>query len=182
MVSLFLQDACFTELRTNQKLGYVVFCFSHAYQGVGSFQVIVQSQQFLPEHILNSTDTFLSDFYRQTVLSQKFADDFVQTLSVLRQTLTKRDLNLKDKTDRLWDQILSGQNQFNFVDQQVSVLNSLGVEGFRDFYNTYILGEDSRRRLLIVVYGKDKEFTPPVKNLVDYGQLDQTSATLPLQS
>ena len=141
----------------------------------------MQSQQFSPEHVLNSTNRFLQSFYDDTVTSQDFADNFMNSLNVLKQTLNKQDLNLKDKTDKIWNQILSGQNQFSFVDQQVGVIGNLNVEAFREFYRRNILEQGNRRKLVIVVYGKDKEFEPPAQYSIQYGQLDQTNNTLPIQ-
>lgn len=161
----------------------MVFCFSAVRQGVGSFQTVVQSQVYTPEHVLNSTVTFLEAFYHDTVTSSNFTRDFDEKLDVLRQTLTKRDLKLEDKTDRVWTQVLSGQHQFSFRKQQVDLLDSLSAEDFRDFYSSLLLEEGaSGRRLIVVVYGKGKEFDLPVKSIIDYQRLNQTSTTLPIQS
>ena len=142
--------------------------------------MLVQSQQFLPERVLNSTNSFLQSFFDETVMSAEFEGNFVNNVDILTQTLTKRDLNLKDKTDKIWSQILSGQNQFSFVDQQVKALKSLDVTEFRNFYRTQLL-EASRRKLILVVYGKDKAFAPPAQYTIQYDQLDQTKDSLPLQ-
>lgn len=175
-----MQDECFTELRTNEGLGYVVSCFSTSNEGIGSFQALVQSEEFLPEEVLDSMDSFLNTFYEETVTSDDFSTNFSKTVEVLRQTLLRRDLRLEDKTDKLWAQILSGQQQFNFRDQLVAKLPQLTPEGFQQFYNETIVEQDSRHRLVVVVYGLDKDFDllMDVDNLVDYDHLDQTSTTL----
>ena len=175
------QDECFTQLRTNEKLGYVVFCFDAVHQGIGSFQTVVQSQVFSPEHVLNSTMQFLDNFYVDTVMSMNFTEDFNNTVQVLRETLTKRDLKLEDKTDRIWAQVMSGQHQFDFRQQQIHHLDDLTAEDFAVFYNDLLLEAVMWRRLVVVVYGEGKEFDLPVEDLVDYQNLDQSSTTLPTQ-
>lgn len=161
----------------------MVFCFSAVREGVGSFQTVVQSQVYTPEHVLNSTVAFLKAFYHDTVISSNFTRDFVEKVEILRQTLNKRDLKLEDKTDRLWMQVLSGQQQFTFRKQQVDLLDSLTAEEFGNFYSSLLLEEGaSRRRLVVVVYGKGKAFHLPVKSVIDYQRLDQTSTTLPIQT
>ena len=92
------------------------------------------------------------------------------------------DVKLTDKTNRLWDEIVSGQLQFNKTDQLLAALGKLDYQGFLQFYNDTILGEDSYRRLMIVVYGKGKYFEfddTLVDFLVDYASLNQTQLTLP---
>lgn len=147
---------------------------------MGSFQALVQSQQFTPEHVLNSTNSFLEAFYDDTVLSSNFSAGFNQTVEILRQTLNKRDLTLEDKTNRLWNQILSGQYQFDFKEQQVDMLEELDVQKFREFYDESIVEDASRHRLVVVVYGKGKKFEPPAQHSIDYDHLNQTSTSLPL--
>lgn len=149
---------------------------------MGSFQTVVQSQVYTPEHVLNSTLSFLDAFYNSSVLSGTFSHDFASKVEVLRETLTKRDLTLRDKTDRLWAQILTGQHQFTFREQQVGMLGNLSVDCFRDFYNTLLLDGESQRTLTVVVYGEDKAFHLPVRNMIDYQRLNQTSTELPLQN
>lgn len=175
------QDECFTQLRTKEKLGYVVFCFNAVHQGIGSFQTVVQSQAYSPEHVLNSTMQFLNNFYVNTATSANFTSDFDSKVRVLRETLTKRDLKLEDKTDRIWVQVTSGQHQFNFTQQQVAQLDSLTPKGFTDFYHDLLLNKGVWRRLVVVVHKKGAEFDLPVEDLIDYQNLDQSSTTLPTQ-
>lgn len=160
----------------------MVFCFGTISEGLGSFQTLVQSQVYTPQHVLNSTLSFLEAFYDENVLSLNFSADFDSKVEVLRQTLTKRDLKLEDKTARLWTQVLSGQHQFAFNKQKVSMLSDLTPESFQDFYSALLLEAESRHMLLVVVYGQGKRFDLPVKNIIDYQQLDQTSTDLPLQN
>lgn len=177
-----MQDECFTQLRTKEQLGYVVFCFSAVRDGVGSFQTVVQSQVYTPERVLNSTLSFLDAFYNNEVHSGNFSSDFASKVEVLRETLTKRDLKLEDKTKRLWTQVLSGQHQFSFQEQQVDMLGKLSVDHFRVFYNSLLLDRESQRRLILVVYGKGQMYDPPVTNMINYQRLNQTSTVLPLQN
>ncbi len=177
-----LQDACFTQLRTEEQLGYVVFCFNTINEGISSFQTLIQSETFDPDRVLNSTLSFLTSFYHQTLLSPNFTSSFNESAYVLGQSLGASDVKLTDKTDRLWDEIVSGQLQFNKTDQLLAALGKLDYQGFLQFYNDTILREDSYRRLMIVVYGKGKGFEfddTLVDYHVDYASLNQTQLTLP---
>jgi secreted Zn-dependent insulinase-like peptidase len=158
----------------------VVFCFSGVNQGIGSFQTLVQSEEFTPEQVFNSTVDFLANFYSDTVLSQNFTDDFPDKVEVLRQSLNKRDLKLEDKTMRVWTQVQSGQRHFDFREQQLELLNVLDAEKFSSFYESLLLRDETQKRLVVVVYGEDKDYDPPAKDLIDYWHLNPTSTILPI--
>lgn len=166
-----------------EQLGYVAYCTDAVHQGEGSFQTLVQSEVYTPQHVLNSTDAFLSSFYDDVISPQNFSSLLNTTVDVLLQTLTAQDLQLVIKTERLWVQVLSGQQQFSFRQQQIDMLGQLDIEEFaeefRDFYTRTILSAGTRRRLVMVVYGKDKSFPLPVENIINYQQLDHTKADLP---
>ena len=151
-----------------------MFCFTTENQGVGSFQTLVQSEVFTPEHVLNSTLSFLYSFYHNTILSSNFSEGFPAQVEVLRQTLSKRDLTLQDRTDQLWYQIFSGKNQFDFKQQQLDMLDQLDYDSFLEFYDKLILSGLYRKRVIMVIYGKGKEFNLPVDRVVDYANLDPT--------
>ena len=171
-------------------MGYVAYCTNAVHQGEGSFQTLVQSEVFSPEHVLDSIDAFLSSFYDDVISAQNFSSLLNQSVGSLMQTLVAQDLQLETKTDRLWAQVLSGQHQFNFRQQQIDMLSSVNIEDFeefedfvddfRNFYYSTILETDTRHRLVLVVYGKDKYFELPVENLIDYQQLDHTDTELPV--
>ena len=48
------------------------------------------------------------------------------------------------------------------------------------FYHDYILDETVFKKLLIVVYGKNKKYSPPPSdyNVIDYTYINQTATTL----
>ena len=139
--------------------------------------MIVQSEEFTPAHVLQSINSFLDNFFNTTVLSDEFKDNFNDTIDVLRTTLSEKDLILSDKTSRMWLEVMSYRRQFDLRYQQLDMLTHLTVENFQEFYRKTILESTTRRKLLMVVYGKGKEIDDlGVNCLVD--QLDQTEANL----
>ena len=158
----------------------MVFCFHKVNEGIGSFQSLVQSEEYSPERVLNSTLSFLDSFYNDTVISENFTSNFDDTRAILMASLLQRDLTLGAKTKRLWNQVVSGQYQFDYKCQQVNMVDNLNSRGFQDFYNETILRKTSRRELVIVVYGKDKSFMPASDYHIDYHLLNQANSTLPI--
>ena len=162
-------------------MGYVVACFSRINENVGSFQVLVQSEEFTPGHVLNSTNAFLAHFYNEKVLSESFTSNFSDHKMVLRDSLSMKDLTLSDKTSRFWLEIKSNRHQFDLKRQKLDILESLNVTKFQEFYHSLILESETRRKLIVVVYGQDKEIGVEdlqVDCAVLYDELEHTKAKL----
>ena len=111
-------------------------------------------------------------------MSAEFEDHFTDIVDVLRLSLSQRDLALSDKTDRLWQEVLSGELLFDLRQQQIGALDGLLVESFQDFYSELILEEETRKKLILVVYGKDKEIKLDVDCDILYDQIEQTGTDL----
>ncbi|XP_064384180.1 uncharacterized protein LOC135333201 isoform X2 [Halichondria panicea] len=132
LLSQMIGSECFNVLRTEQQLGYVVFCFS-CKRELWNRLVLIQSQAY----------NFLFDYHNSTLSSPSFNETFVEQLSVLRSTLEERDLTLGDRSNRLWAQVNSGQQQFTYNQELVDIINEgsdeLNAQTMRDFYEDHIL-------------------------------------------
>jgi len=156
----------------------VVLCRSFVKENIGSFQVIVQSEEFTPDHVLSSINSFLDDFYNTTVMSPEFESNFSAIVDILRLTLSQKDLTLSDRTDRVWPQVVSGKLQFDLRQQQLGELDGLMVDSFQDFYNKLILDSDFRKKLIILVYGEDQATAVDADCNIQYELIDQTVTDL----
>ena len=175
------QNECFFELRTRQQLGYVVFCFKQTNNMIGSFQVLVQSQEYDPEHVLNSVDKFLQSYYDETIQSDNFTIMFAEQKQVLKLSLQQREPTLQERTNRLWTQITNGQLQFDYNSQLLSMLSSdsINATSMNSFYCDNILDSSIYHKLVLVVYGEGKEFEPDVNYPLEYGSLLQNITHYP---
>ena len=151
----------------------MVFCFNTAYEGIGSFQVVVQSVFADPEYLVGRIDSFLGSF--QETLEKLNATEFGKLVDVYKSTLQRKSLTLSEETDRFWGEITTGQNQFDHREQLIAVLPSVNATTLLDFYSTYILDPSSYRRMIIAVHGMDDdEEVSDVTYPLDYSQLNQT--------
>ena len=175
MCQHFLQDECFTYLRTVNKLGYVAFCFSGSHENVGSFQVLVQSEAFDGGYVYEKISEFLEDYVVNNVLAlENNFTQFVQDQkAVLKSVLQRKDDTLDDRTTRLWNKIKNGQPTFDLRQQQIGLLDSniVNATSVREFYMEHILEPSTYHKLVIVVNGKDKNFQPNVDHSLDYASL-----------
>ena len=148
------QDQCFYQLRTVEQLGYVVFCFQTANSGITSFQAVVQSQEYNASYVLGKIDKFLEDFEVSTIAN--FTDETLAANKELyARTLRKKSQTLRDESDRLWGEILSGREQFHYNSQLLGALDSITPESLRQFYRHHMTDPAQYKKLVVGVYGAD---------------------------
>ncbi len=93
----------YSELRTNQQLGYIVFASNFRLYDIGGFVALVQSPSHSTAQIQKSSDEFLKQFAikLQSMTEQEFN---IQKEGLLSKILEK-DKTLAEKTSRVWGNI-----------------------------------------------------------------------------
>ena len=73
--------------------------------------MVVQSQEYEPEDVLERIDSFVESF--ESNLSNNMTEKKWETqVEVYRKTLQMKDTNLADKSSRLWGQISTGMDSY----------------------------------------------------------------------
>lgn len=163
-----------------EQLGYVAFCFQGNYAGIGSFQVVVQSQEYNASYVLREIDRFLDGFYASTVaiMTEKQLDG---QKALYANTLKQKSQTLSDESDRLWTEVVTGREQFDYNNQILKALKAIDVLSMRSFYTQYVTNSKQYRKLVLAVYGEDKEvdFSQDFSHCIDYDTLDHLSLQYP---
>lgn len=179
-MSPFLQDECFYQLRTVEQLGYVVFCFQASYSGIASFQLLVQSQEYNASYVLQEIDLFLENFGNSTIENMTVGS-LKKQKKLYASTLRQRSQTLTEESDRLWVEIATGREQFNYNDQILKTLNTISPESLQQFYTQHITDSSQYRKLVLGVYGADKavDFSQDSTYCLDWNTLDQSTLEFP---
>lgn len=158
----------------------MAFCFQGHYAGIGSFQVVVQSQEYNASYVLGEIDRFLNNFYVSTVAIM--TNNLLNRQKVLyANTLRQKSQTLSEESDRLWTEIVTGREQFDYNHQLLTALNAVDINSMRSFYTQYITDSNQYRKLVLGVYGEDKEvdFSQDFSYCIDYDTLDHLSLQYP---
>lgn len=174
-----LQDQCFYQLRTVEQLGYVVFCFQANYAGIGSFQVVVQSQEYNTSYVLGEIDRFMENFTSTIDHLTEY------TLNAHKKsyasTLEQKSQTLSEESDRLWEEITTGREQFDYNNQLLEALHDINTQDMQQFYTRYITDSTQYKKLVLGVYGEDKavNFSQDFSYCIDYNTLDHAVSQYP---
>lgn len=142
--------------------------------------MLVQSGTQNASLILDRIDQFLHDtleHLNQSVSSLKLES----VKNIYREILARKDLDLNDATSRIWYQISSGLEQFNYRSQVNDTLNSITSQNVTQFYIDNIINPLTAKKLVIAVYGKNtkKTLDAVITHSLDYTQVDPQAKGYP---
>ncbi|WP_341502664.1 insulinase family protein [Gallaecimonas sp. GXIMD4217] len=125
----------FSQLRTEQQLGYVVSAGATSVSRHPALYTVIQSPVADPVTLRGRIDAFL-DGYRQT-LAQMSDADFAAQKAGLVNKLMEKDKQLAQKSGRLWD-LISDERPFDWRAQLIQAVEGLDKAELVDFYSRQV--------------------------------------------
>lgn len=99
----YLQEPFFSDLRTQQQIGYVVFCRHVCLREVIGCQFLVQSADKSCEHQIAAVNKFLVEF--KDKVKNMTDEEFAQQVEAVKTTVAEKDINLSKENSRFWGEI-----------------------------------------------------------------------------
>ena len=143
LVSRYIQQPYFNELRTNQQLGYVVHAAEYNPRLVQGIFFLIQSAQHSNEYCINASNKFFTDIKPDV---DGFSDeDFEVQRASLHTIIAEQDINISKAHARSWKQIATHAYNFDEQEQQVKLLKEVTKKEFIDCFNDLFFGQNIRR-------------------------------------
>ncbi|CAM9610322.1 unnamed protein product [Scytosiphon promiscuus] len=146
-----MEQPFFTTLRTEQQLGYTVFCGNLVEEGLSMMHFVIQAAERSPAYLTERCLEFLREFRQHLVdiSSSKFSD-YIQGLV---SRILEPDRHLSSEAFRNWSEITTGQLNFNRRRQGVEALQNIDRQDLLQFFDRHIAeGGNDRRVLTSEVY------------------------------
>ncbi len=143
--SLLIQvvsSSFFSELRTRQQLGYVVFATSMSILETPGIAFVVQSPNATPTEISSRTQAFVEAHVK--VLSDMDEVTFARHKKALVTKLSVKDKTMYEVSDRYWTELDRKRYSFDTREQLISAVKSIRLDEFRRFYHGLLLGSSSK--------------------------------------
>ena len=154
LLDRLMSEAFFSELRTEQSLGYAVGADLIRYGGTPGIEFSVQSPYEEPQVLEAKTLEFLNSF--KTQLDRLSVDQFAETSSSLVESLRQPAINLDTLALRKWRAIKYEDNNFGYRSDMATHLEGLTKEGFSKWFAQRFVDE-SRRVASILIDGNEHE-------------------------
>ena len=180
LLAQIIQTPFFSELRSVQKLGYVVFSHYIPVGKVPGIMFIIQSPDVIPDDMNAAVDQFLSEF--PNWLAQQVTDEeFASYKEGLIGQLLKNHDSLAERTEIYWTSI--DRKEFNFDSREVMAehIKDIDRKSFDQFVNNLLI-DDFDRRLVVLGYGNNHGLPdePPSGAGIIVADLDQFKNSLTL--
>ncbi|TMW57481.1 hypothetical protein Poli38472_003406 [Pythium oligandrum] len=165
LLQQIMAEPLFHELRTQQQLGYEVYCMVRETHGVLGFSVSVQSASHSTGEIALRIDEFLHETF-WLFLQNLSAEVFQKHLESVKRMKTREDATLSEETDRYWEEVHSRRLAFRFDEPFVEALVQCTPDGLMDRYAKWLLTandvgaskDDAQvRKLRVHVVGKNSK-------------------------
>ncbi len=156
LLTYTIQVPFFSDLRSVQQLGYVVFATYIPIGQVPGILFVIQSPTASPDEMATAISNFLGDFSNR--LSEMPEDEFENYRIGLVNEILEEDATLGDRTSRYWTAIDQKDYDFDQLERVAESLRILQREDFQKFV-TDLLSNKSNAQLTVLGYGRNHERT-----------------------
>jgi secreted Zn-dependent insulinase-like peptidase len=158
LAAQMLRQQFFTELRTQQQLGYVVSAVNRTLVNRGGLAFVIQSPVASAAALEAATVEFMKA--QPAHLEAMTDEEFAQHKAGLISRLTERDKNLRERTTRYLSDLDVGETSFDSQARIAEIVAGLDRADMLEFYRS-LLADLTSRRVLVYSDGKFDE-TPSV--------------------
>uniref|UniRef100_A0A2M3ZGB7 Insulin-degrading enzyme n=1 Tax=Anopheles braziliensis TaxID=58242 RepID=A0A2M3ZGB7_9DIPT len=136
ILSQLLSEACYTQLRTKEQLGYIVLCGTRKANGVCGLRIIVQSERH-PAYVETRIENFLNNMVNY--LENMTESEFNRHKEVLTQLLLEKPKRMVTQFNIFLHEISLRQYHFNRAQVEAAKLQTMTKQQVIDYYKEYIL-------------------------------------------
>ena len=161
-----LNTPFYQQLRTEQQMGYLVFCGAIDIMEVPGFVLVVQSPDKSPDDIEAAIFQFLEDFEKS--MDNMGELEFIEHRNSLVKDIMRHEEKLSDRSNRYWTEIDREHYAFDSRENLAKAVTNISFRDFQDFFLNSIKHPDVSR-IVIRSYGKsgDKKMRNSDKEIVD---------------
>ncbi len=123
LLNEILSAPFYTQLRTEQQLGYIVFATPMSLRQMPGIALVVQSPNASPDIIQQRMNDFLENFKQQ--INDMSDEQILQFKRSLNARINAQDRQLQDRSNRLWREIDLDETEFNTQKKLTEAINRL---------------------------------------------------------
>ncbi len=139
----------FQELRTERKIGYVVFASPLTLRGVPGLAFVVQSDTSPPEVIREEMEAFVERF--EAALGGMSDEDFERHRRAVERVLLEAETRLGGRTGRYWTEIRRERYEFDSRERFLEAVRALTREELLAAWRDVVLAPETARGVVVAV-------------------------------
>lgn len=152
---MIMEEPLFNQLRTQEQLGYNVFCLLRDTFGILGYSVTacVQADKYTTEHVDKRIEAFLKSFKK--MLNEMSEKELLSVKEALTKVKQCADIHLKEELDKNWAEITSGEYVFDRLQREVDAIGEITIEELRKWMEDHTIGGSNLRKLSVQIVGID---------------------------
>ena len=150
----------FQELRTERKIGYVVFASPLTLRGAPGLAFVVQSDTSPPEVLREEVESFVERF--DAVLGGMSDEDFERHRRAVESALLEAETRLDERTGRYWTEIQRERYEFDSRERFLETVRALTREELLAAWREVVLAPETARGVVVAVSAKKPPDAAPL--------------------
>jgi insulysin len=137
-----LGQVFYYNLRTVQQLGYIVHAGYTTIDSILYYRIIVQGAKKAPLDIDKAIDEVVLKAAEK--ISECKEEKFEKVRSAIKERLTKKDDNLKERASRIWREINDGTYEFNRTNDLIKSLEQIDSSTLKIFFENLFINNPAK--------------------------------------
>ena len=146
----------FHELRTERKIGYIVFATLLPLVDVPGLALVIQSPSTVPEALHRHVDSFIRRF--GTALRDMPPDVFERHQAAVESALLESETRLDERTERYWGEIDREHYEFDRRERLLEAVRDITQDELVDAWRDLVAAPETARGVVVAVSNRE----PPV--------------------
>ena len=161
VISQALQQPFFTEMRTNQQLGYIVWSYTRARDETHYMSFVIQSGAFTADDVNQRADTFIKS--TPDILASLDDETFKQLIDSSIEQLEKNSMSISEQARKFKNLIFEHDADFERDIKTIAALQKITKSDVVELFSNTI-NEDSRKMINCLMFAKQHDNTSGEKS------------------
>ncbi len=159
LVASIIESDFYTQMRTNQQLGYIVSSYSQRFQDELYFKFLIQSAGYGPFELQKRVETWMTQSHR--LLAELTDEEFERHRKGFIVSLEKNGDSIAEVTGELYRFATRDDGNFQYKQQLVEVAKGLTKKEVLATAEKILLDPRTPRRIVLIRSSENNELVPP---------------------
>ena len=164
VIDKVLQQPFYTEMRTNQQLGYIVWSYTRNIKNTYFLNFLIQSGVYSGDELDKRADKFIYSSAESEIVKLD-ENTFKQIIESCIEELEKKPMSISEKATKLKRAIFEYDINYLRDEETIEVLNQINKEDVVSLFNE-VISPKSRKMINIVTFAENHKNTSQLKSSI----------------
>jgi len=172
LISKAIEQPFYTEMRTNQQLGYIVWSYPRSYDEVYYFNLVIQSGVYPADELNKRVDSFISGSV--DIINNLDDETFQQLIDSAIEQLERKPMSISERATKYKNLIFEHGGDFDRDQKTIESLRVIKKERVAEHLKTMV-SKDSRKMVNILGFADNHENNTGMKS--SFSNLEEWKST-----